>query len=128
MKITYGRGLTVATVAAALALTGCASGGSTADATASPGLDNNGNTYITQELDDGQTHFTRVVNPNGGQVLSYSADGGMSIIEQTDGEYTYAFKDLDGDGELDPAEDWRLEGSERAADYATGLSKEQMAG
>ncbi|WP_103061482.1 glycoside hydrolase family 3 N-terminal domain-containing protein [Actinomyces qiguomingii] len=117
-----------AMLTAALALAGCTSGGSTADATASATLENDGNTYITQEVDDGQTHFIRVVNPNGGQVLTYSADGGMTIIEQTDGEYTYAFKDFNGNGELDPAEDWRLEGSERAADYAVGLSKEQMAG
>ncbi|RAX21572.1 MULTISPECIES: glycoside hydrolase family 3 N-terminal domain-containing protein [unclassified Actinomyces] len=128
MRITCGRSLAAVAVAAALALTGCTSGGSTADATASSNLENNGNTYITQELDDGQTRFTRVVNPNGGQVLSYSADGGMTIIEQVEGEYTYAFKDFNGNGELDPAEDWRRTGSERAADYATGLSKEQMAG
>ncbi|RAX21618.1 glycoside hydrolase family 3 protein [Actinomyces sp. Z5] len=128
MKITCGRSLAAVAVAAALALTGCTSGGSTADATASSNLENNGNTYITQELDDGQTRFTRVVNSNGGQVLSYSADGGMTIIEQVEGEYTYAFKDFNGNGELDPAEDWRRTGSERAADYATGLSKEQMAG
>ncbi|NDR52513.1 glycoside hydrolase family 3 N-terminal domain-containing protein [Actinomyces sp. 565] len=128
MRITYGRSLAAVGVAVALVLTGCTSGGSTADATASSTLENNGNTYITQELDDGQTLFTRVINPNGGQVLSYSAEGGMAIVEQVDGEFTYAFKDLNGNGELDPAEDWRLEGSERAADYATGLSKEQMAG
>ena len=128
MRITYGRGLAAIAVAAALALTGCTSGGSTADATASSTLDNNSNTYVTQELDDGQTRFIRIVNPNGGRVLSYSADGGMTVIEQVEGEYTYAFKDLNGNGELDPAEDWRLEGSERAADYAVGLSKEQMAG
>ncbi|WP_136193176.1 glycoside hydrolase family 3 N-terminal domain-containing protein [Actinomyces procaprae] len=128
MRITNGRGLAAIAVAAALALTGCTSGGSTADATASSTLDNNSNTYATQELDDGQTRFIRIVNPNGGRVLSYSADGGMTVIEQVEGEYTYAFKDLNGNGELDPAEDWRLEGSERAADYAVGLSKEQMAG
>ncbi|MDO4900608.1 glycoside hydrolase family 3 N-terminal domain-containing protein [Actinomyces sp.] len=128
MRIKRTRIMAAVALTAALALAGCTSGGSTADATASAALENNSNTFITQELDDGSTRFNRVVNPNGGQVLTYSADGSMTIIEQADGEYTYAFKDLNGDGELDPAEDWRLEGSERAADYATVLSKEQMAG
>lgn len=129
MRITRARSAAAAGVVAALALAGCgSSGGSQGDASAPPGMENTGDTYITQELTDGQTAFTRAVNPNGGQTLSYSKDGGMKIIEEKDGEYTYAFKDLDGDGELDKAEDWRLDGAERANDYVTGLTSQQMSG
>ncbi|MDD7554717.1 hypothetical protein [Schaalia hyovaginalis] len=33
----------------------------------------------------------------------------MKIVEAKDGDYTYAFKDLNGNGELDSAEDWCLD-------------------
>ena len=48
--------------------------------------------------------------------------------EKTDGGYTYAFKDMDRDGELDPWEDWRLDIDTRASDLASKLTKEQIAG
>ena len=40
----------------------------------------------------------------------------------------YAFKDLNRNGSLDPYEDWRLPVSERAADLASRMSVEQIAG
>jgi beta-glucosidase len=70
----------------------------------------------------------RVQNPNGGATLTYSADSGMQLLEVRDGEYLYAFKDLDRDGKLSPYEDWRLPVEERARDLASRLSVEEMAG
>lgn len=105
----------------AFALAGCS-----ATQTASGG--NTGKSFTSAEKTDGKTTFTQVLNPNGGQTLSYSVEGGMGIVEVQDGGYTYAFKDLNDNGELDPAEDWRLSAAERAADYVSGLTKEQMSG
>lgn len=119
MRISRSTSAAAAVGALALVLAGCST---------TTGASGSGNTYTTAEKTDGKTAFTQVVNPNGGQVLSFSTEGGMKIVEAKDGDYTYAFKDLNGNGELDPAEDWRLDAKERAADYVTGLSKEQMAG
>lgn len=107
----------------AFALAGCSS-----TPTASESDENTGKAFTSAEKTDGKTAFVQVVNPNGGQTLSYSAEGGMGIVEVEDGGFTYAFKDLNGNGELDPAEDWRLDAKERAADYVSGLTKEQMSG
>ena len=65
----------------------------------------------------------RVENKNG-PTLVYSASSGVRIIEK-DGLF---FKDLSKDGKLDIYEDWRLSSEERAADLASKLSVEQMAG
>lgn len=115
------RGISAAAAAGALALVfaGCSSGTTTKGG---------GTAYTTSEKTDGKTSFVQVVNPNGGQVLSYAKDGAMKIISAKDGDYTYAFKDLNGNGELDPAEDWRLAAEERADAYVSGLTKEQMSG
>ncbi len=72
--------------------------------------------------DDG---FYRVTNPNGGARLSYTT---LQLLEEKDGGYTYAFKDMDSDGELDPYEDWRLDPETRAADLVSKLSLERKAG
>ena len=56
--------------------------------------------------------------------LSYSEASGLGLIEQ-DG---FVFKDLNGNGVLDPYEDWRLPHEERAADLARQLSREEIAG
>ena len=53
---------------------------------------------ITAMEEDG---FIRVENPNGGERLSYSPNSGMQLLEVQDGEYTYAFKDLNKNGTLD---------------------------
>lgn len=73
------------------------------------------------EADD----FYRVTNPNGGTTLSYR---NIELLEVQDGDYTYAFKDLNKNGELDPYEDWRLSYEERASDLAGKLELENIAG
>ena len=65
-----------------------------------------------------------VVEQDGGARLSYSPESGLNLIE-ADGFY---FKDFEGTGELVPYADWRLPAAERAADLASRLSIEQIAG
>ena len=62
-------------------------------------------------------------NPNG-PLLKWSANSGVKLLEK-DGLY---FKDLAKDGVFHPYEDWRLSSNERAADLASRLSIEQIAG
>ncbi|WP_026459469.1 glycoside hydrolase family 3 N-terminal domain-containing protein [Schaalia vaccimaxillae] len=125
MRISRSTSAVAAVGVVALALSGC-SNGDAGQSGSAEGAD--GNTYVTAELTDGKTEFTQVKNPNGGQTLSFATGGSMKVIEAKDGDYTYAFKDLNGNGELDPAEDWRLDASERAQAYVAGLTKEQMSG
>lgn len=54
------------------------------------------------------------VDNEGGETLGYNENSGVELIV-VDG---YAFKDLNGNGELDPYEDWRLTTAERAANLA----------
>lgn len=70
------------------------------------------------------TGAIRYITNENGPTLGYSADSGVSIVEQ-DGLY---FKDLSRDGKLDPYEDWRLSPDERAKDLAAKMSVEQIAG
>lgn len=86
----------------------------------------NGDTMRYQLTAMEEDGFVRVENPNGGERLSYSPDSGMQILEIQDGEYTYAFKDLNKNGKLDVYEDWREEDETRARDLASQLSIEQM--
>lgn len=65
--------------------------------------------------------WTEVTN-DGGKTLGYSPSSGIKLI-QVDG---YAFKDLDGDGELDGYEDWRLDVETRATDLVSQMSEEEM--
>lgn len=102
----------------AIALAGCVNGAQTSGAS---------KTYTTQDATDGKTAFKVVVNPNGGARLTVGAQS-LKLIEEKDGEYTYAFKDMNGNGKLDVFEDWRKSAEERAADLAPQLSKEQQAG
>lgn len=60
----------------------------------------------------------------GGITLGRSAASGLSILED-DG---FAFKDLNGNGILDPYEDWRLPMEDRVRDLAARLSVEDIAG
>ncbi len=93
-----------------------------ASASADPAGSAEAGTYSVEFLaDDG---FYRVTNPNGGTRLSVADPS--RIVEVTDGGYTYAFKDSDGDGELDVYEDWRLDAVTRAADLAARLDVSQM--
>jgi beta-glucosidase len=85
-------------------------------------------TYTSKEVSDGTTSFIVVSNPNGGATLSYSADGPIELLEEEDNGATLAFKDMNGNGELDTWEDWRVDSKERAADLAESMSIEQIAG
>lgn len=87
-----------------------------------------GTTYGTREVNDGTTTFTIVDNPGDGPTLSFSNESGFELLEEVDGELTYAFKDMNGNGALDTWEDWRVEAAERAADLAPQLAVEQAAG
>lgn len=106
----------------ALALTGCASGGDDADG------DDAAGGFTTREVTDGTTTFTVVENPAGAPTLSYSPDSGVELLtEQIDG-VDHAFKDMNGNGELDVWEDWREDAQTRAAALSEELSIEQIAG
>lgn len=59
-----------------------------------------------------------------GAALGYSPNSGLQLIS----EGYYLFKDLNRNGELDPYEDWRLSPGRRAADLASKMSVEQIAG
>jgi beta-glucosidase len=74
-----------------------------------------------------EDNFYRVENPNEGAVLSYNPDSGMKLLEVEDGDCVYAFKDLNGNGVLEPFEDWRLSADERATDLSNRLTIEQIA-
>lgn len=84
--------------------------------------------YTSREVTDGTTTFVVVENPDGGPVLSYGAESGVTLLEEEVDGATYAFKDMNANGELDTWEDWRLESTERAADLAAQMSIEQIAG
>ena len=84
--------------------------------------------YSVTENSDGTTTYYVVTNPNGGELLTFSKDGGIKILERKDGEYTYAFKDMNKNGVLDDFEDWRKDPETRSKDLAKKLTKEQIAG
>lgn len=73
--------------------------------------------------EEAKSDFIQISN-KGGATLGYHSSSGLSIVE--DGGF--AFKDLNGNGELDPYEDWRLSTDERAEDLASKMSVEQIAG
>jgi beta-glucosidase len=108
---------------ALVALTGCTSDGSD-DATPTSG----GESFTTREVTDGTTTFMVVDNPGDAPTLSYGVDSGVTLLEEDIDGSTYAFKDMNANGELDTWEDWRLESTERAADLAATMSIEQIAG
>ena len=85
-----------------------------------------GQSYTTISFEE--EGFIRVLNPNGGATLSYSPESGMSLLEVEEDGYTYAFKDLNRNGTLDPYEDWRMTPQERARDLTDDLPVEVMAG
>jgi beta-glucosidase len=90
--------------------------------------DASSSSFTTREVSDGKTDFVVVTNPDGGATLSYGAESGIELLtEEVDGT-KLAFKDMNGNGELDTWEDWRVASEERAADLAEDLSIEQIAG
>lgn len=79
----------------------------------------NGQKWSEQQVDS----FVLVTQEDG-PTLSYSPQSGVKLLTE-DG---YAFKDLNRNDSLDAYEDWRLTPQERAADLASKLSKEEIAG
>ena len=70
-----------------------------------------------------QTELVHVRNENGPELV-YHSGSGVRVLER-DG---LRFKDLAKDGELHPYEDWRLSPEQRAADLASRLGTEELAG
>lgn len=64
------------------------------------------------------------ISQEGGPVLGYSLNSGVEILRK-DGLF---FKDLNRNGAVDEYEDWRLSSEERAADLASRMSDEEIAG
>lgn len=65
-----------------------------------------------------------IIHNEGGQTLGYSPQSGVKILTLD----RLAFKDLNQNQQLDKYEDWRLSVDERAADLASRMSVEQIAG
>lgn len=117
----YVKGAAAVAGLALFALTACSPSSSDEDSSA-------GDSFTTREVTDGKTEFVVVTNPGDGPALSYGKDSGVELLtEEVDGK-EYAFKDMNGNGELDVWEDWREASEDRAADLAQHLSKEQIAG
>ncbi|WP_169165070.1 glycoside hydrolase family 3 protein [Cellulomonas taurus] len=115
------RGVAAVTGVALFALTACSSG--------SPeDQSSDASSFTTRDVSDGKTDFVVVTNPAGGATLSYGKDSGIELLTETVDGTEYAFKDMNGNGELDLWEDWRESAADRAADLAGQLSKEQIAG
>ncbi|MDR1393426.1 MAG: hypothetical protein LBJ62_05610 [Bifidobacteriaceae bacterium] len=112
----------VLTCAVGLVAAGCTNGDT-------PGSDgDDAAKYTTQEVTDGTTTFTVVNNPNGGTTLAYGSESGIKLIEEKQDGFTYAFKDMNGNGDLDAWEDWRKTPQERGADLAPRLATDQISG
>ena len=79
----------------------------------------NGQKWSEQQVDS-----FMLVTQEDGPTLSYSPQSGVKLLTE-DG---YAFKDLNRNDSLDAYEDWRLTPQERAADLASKLSREEIAG
>ena len=77
-----------------------------------------------QKWSEKQVDSFMLVTQKDGPSLGYSPQSGVKILT-VDG---YAFKDLNRNDSLDTYEDWRLPAEERAADLASQLSIEEIAG
>ena len=77
-----------------------------------------------QKWSEKQVDSFMLVTQKDGPSLGYSPQSGVKILT-VDG---YAFKDLNRNDSLDAYEDWRLPAEERAADLASQLSIEEIAG
>ncbi len=66
----------------------------------------------------------RTITNEDGKTLAYSTESGVEILTVD----RYAYKDLNKNGTLDPYEDWRLLAKVRAADLASQMSIDQIAG
>ena len=77
-----------------------------------------------QKWSEVENDSIRTVTQKGGATLGYSVQSGVKLLT-VDG---FAFKDLNRNGQLDKYEDWRLKPEQRAADLASQLSVEEIAG
>lgn len=77
-----------------------------------------------QRWSEQQVDSFMLVSQRGGPSLGYSPTSGVHLLT-VDG---YAFKDLNRNDSLDAYEDWRLTPEERAADLASKLTIEEIAG
>ena len=77
-----------------------------------------------QKWSEQQVDSFMLVTQMGGPTLGYSPQSGVKLLTM-DG---FAFKDLNRNDSLDAYEDWRLSAQERAADLASQLSIEEIAG
>ncbi|MBO5594566.1 MAG: beta-glucosidase, partial [Prevotella sp.] len=77
-----------------------------------------------QKWSEQQVDSFMLVTQKGGPSLGYSPQSGVKLLT-VDG---FAFKDLNRNDSLDAYEDWRLPAEERAADLASQLSIEEIAG
>lgn len=127
-KRTWRAGCAIAVVSA-LALGACSSGKSSEEpASGAAQPSNTGKKYVTREVTDGTTEFVVIDNPNNGKKLSMAKDSNFKIIEREEDGFTYAFKDMNGNGEIDPWEDWTLPSEERANSLVEAMSIEQIGG
>lgn len=74
---------------------------------------------VWTETDNGDH---KIIDNGDGATLGYSLSSGIEILTAD----SYAFKDLNQNGQLDPYEDWRLTAGERAKDLASRMSLEQI--
>ena len=65
-----------------------------------------------------------LISQQGGRTLGYSPKSGVRLLTANG----FAFKDLNRNGKLDAYEDWRRSPQERAADLASQLSIDEIAG
>ncbi len=77
-----------------------------------------------QKWSEHQVEPFMLVEQSGGPDLGYSPSSGVKLLT----DRGYVFKDLNRNGRLDAYEDWRLTPQERAADLASQLSAEEIAG
>jgi beta-glucosidase len=70
------------------------------------------------------TGSLRIVTNKGGQTIGYDTTSGVKLLTVN----KFAFKDLNRNGTLDIYEDWRKTADQRAADLASKMTIEQIAG
>ncbi|MGL5260460.1 MAG: glycoside hydrolase family 3 N-terminal domain-containing protein [Lachnospiraceae bacterium] len=120
--------LSVATIVAASSIMGCGGSKETTQESGSTTVQ----TAEVEELGSGTVKWTEtetadgyvLVTNEGGKTLGYSKESGISLL-QSDG---FAFKDLNKNGMLDAYEDWRLDDETRAANIASQMTVEDVAG
>lgn len=84
--------------------------------------------YTSEERSDGKTSYVIVTNPNDGAILGYSTSGQIQLLELEEDGVVYAFKDMNGNGQIDNWEDWRNDAETRAKELVKELEIEEIAG